>query len=291
MIVSKINSLFVFFFSEERKKQFEKLIFWIATSAFILHFCLLLLAKWEIIPPFLYNQDQPVNLISSIYTPFSIILLYEIYLLIYFLSQSITIYLGKQYEVIGLIMIRKIFEDISMLPYEDGIIDIGSIKELSLTFIGLIILLVLIFIFYKLSGDKNHRKENRKQRIYVTFKKVFSLGLLLVFSVLFIKSLFDLQHISLSIEGGVYALKKINLVFFDKFFTALILTEVLLLLLTLNLSDTFGKVIRNSGFIISTILLKMSFMAEGLLNIIIVLIAIGFGIAILAVYNLFEKKL
>jgi hypothetical protein len=39
----------------------------------------------------------------------------EVYLLVYYLPKSTTIYIGKQYEIILLIIIRRIFKDISNL--------------------------------------------------------------------------------------------------------------------------------------------------------------------------------
>lgn len=274
--------------------QFEKLIFWIATSAFILHFILLLLAQQELIPSHWYNY-RAVHPISSIYTPFSVILLYEIYVLIYYLPKSISIYLGKQYEVIVLILVRKIFEELGNLSIavNTSSFSLDAVRELVLSFIGFIILFLLVLLFYRLSGGNGDCTEYKEQKmkVYITSKKAFSLLLLLLFVVLFIKSLFDMQYHSLSVEGGVYILKKINQIFFDTFFSALILIEVLLLLLSLNLSDRFSKVVRNSGFIISTILLKMSFMIDGLLNIVLSLLAVLFGVAIVAVYNLYEKWL
>jgi hypothetical protein len=93
----------------------------------------------------------------------------------------------------------------------------------------------------------------------------------------------------ISISQMVGAIKDINKIFFDEFFTVLILTDVLLLLLSFLLTDKFNVVIRNSGFIISTILIKLSFGTEGLLNSILVVIAVAFGVAILAVHNQYER--
>ena len=53
--------------------------------------------------------------ISAIYTPFSILLVYEAYLLIYYLRRSTTLYIAKQYEVIALILIRGLFKDMAVL--------------------------------------------------------------------------------------------------------------------------------------------------------------------------------
>jgi hypothetical protein len=63
---------------------------------------------------------------------------------------------------------------------------------------------------------------------------------------------------------------------------------VLLLLFSFFLSDKFSKVIRNSGFIISTILIKLSFGTEGILNTILIVTAVLFGVIILAIHNKYE---
>ncbi|SHM26681.1 hypothetical protein [Flavobacterium xanthum] len=68
----------------------------------------------------------------------------------------------------------------------------------------------------------------------------------------------------------------------------MILVEVLLLLFSFFLSDKFNRVIRNSGFIISTILIKLSFGTEGILNTILIVTAVLFGVIILAIHNKYE---
>ena len=84
-------------------------------------------------------------------------------------------------------------------------------------------------------------------------------------------------------------IKDINKIFFDDFFTILILVDVLLLLFSFLHSDQFNKVIRNSGFIISTILIKLSFSTEGILNIVLIVTAIVFGVILLKIHNLYEN--
>ena len=88
----------------------------------------------------------------------------------------------------------------------------------------------------------------------------------------------------------VDTIRDVNKIFFDDFFTVLILIDVLLLLFSFFHTDKFSKVIRNSGFIISTILMKLSFGAEGLLNTIFIVVAVLFGVMILAIHNQYEKN-
>ena len=78
-------------------------------------------------------------------------------------------------------------------------------------------------------------------------------------------------------------------VFFKDFFTILILVDVLILLLSLQYTERYSQLIRNTGFIISTILLRLSFGVDGLLSIILLLLGVVFGLIILRIYKLAEK--
>jgi len=51
----------------------------------------------------------------------------------------------------------------------------------------------------------------------------------------------------------------------------------------------FNKVIRNSGFIISTILIKLTFGVDGLLDVLLTIGAVLIGVIMLAIHNGYEK--
>ena len=82
----------------------------------------------------------------------------------------------------------------------------------------------------------------------------------------------------------------INNIFFEQFFNILIFADVLLLLFSFYITDDFHKVMRNSGFIISTILLRISFSTTGLVNNLLIVCAILYGLFITIIHNKFEKK-
>ncbi|MDC1197379.1 hypothetical protein N8035_00865, partial [Algibacter sp.] len=82
----------------------------------------------------------------------------------------------------------------------------------------------------------------------------------------------------------------VNNLFFDEFFTVLILVDVVLLLISFFYTDKFHKIIRNSGFIVSTILIRMSFGVSGLISTILIVAAILFGLAIIIIHNKYEKN-
>jgi hypothetical protein len=161
---------------------------------------------------------------------------------------------------------------------------------------AVIILFYLIFKFYQLN-DKNSLKSRKKDseisNEVKNFIKIKEYIATLFVPIVFILSLYSLGHWLLesfsSIDKLVYEFKDVNKIFFDDFFTLLILVDVFLLLFSFLHSDKFSKVIRNSGFIISTIMIKLSFGTDGILNVVLIVMSVVFGIVILAIHNKYDK--
>ena len=89
-------------------------------------------------------------------------------------------------------------------------------------------------------------------------------------------------------ENQIYLKKYPDL--FNEFFTILILADVFILLLSFQYTERYSQLIRNTGFIISTILLRLSFSADGLTSILLIISGIVFGLIILLIYNAIEKE-
>ena len=118
-MIGVIENIFTKVFSEKNLKTFEKIILVSATLGFIVHLILILLNNNGYIDLSFFQDRLFVNPISAIYTPFSFILVYEAYLLIYFLPRSFTTSIAKQFEIMSLILIRKIFKDIPEVNLDD----------------------------------------------------------------------------------------------------------------------------------------------------------------------------
>lgn len=288
-----VNSLYDYFLSEKVKEKSEKIIIYVAIASFLLHLLLIEMVKLNIIT--ISNHSKLLsNPISAIYTPFSFILIYEVYLLLYYLPKSTSIYIGKQYEIISLIVIRRIFKDLSNLEFSTNWFSIKSDILFTTDLVAILILFFLIFVFYRLikSGNQNGYEINNPEIIkFISLKKTIATFLVPIFLTLSIYSLgYWLYETFFSVTKIATDFKDINKVFFDDFFTILILIDVLLLLFSFLHSDKFSRVIRNSGFIISTILIKLSFNTQGILNIVLILMAITFGVIILKIHNLYETN-
>jgi hypothetical protein len=290
------NKTYTSLLSEQTKHIFEKIILTIAIASFFIH----LIIIWLVDFGFISIQGAPLlftNTISAIYTPFSFILVYEVYLLIYYLPKSITTYISKQYEIISLIIIRRLFKDLSELTFSNNWFNIKYDLEFTYDLIASVLLFFLIYQFY-VQNKKRYRTEDisaSKAESISTFIKIKKIIATLLVPALFIAAIYSFLHWIISVlspsDIQSISLKNINNIFFEQFFSMLIIADVILLLFSFFHTDEFHKVIRNSGFIISTILIRLSFAATGLLNTALIISAVVFGLVILIIHNQFEKKL
>jgi hypothetical protein len=215
--------------------------------------------------------------------------------LIYYLPKSITTYISKQYEIITLIIIRRLFKDLSNLQLSSDWFQIRDDLQFTYDIIASILLFYLLYLFHSRNKsaknkDSGHVPANIER--FIRFKKMIATLLvpILLGLAIYTFTSWSLGVIYPAFEDGI-TFKNSNNIFFDEFFTILIITDVILLLLSFFHTDKFHKVIRNSGFIISTILIRLSFSVEGLVNTLLIIIAIGFGLLILTIHNKYEEKL
>ena len=278
--------------SEHTREKTEKVILQIAIVSFFIHLAVIYFLKFDFIE-FPSNSELLKNPISAAYTPFSFILIYEVYLLIYYLPKSFTTYITKQYEIITLIIIRKLFKDLAALELSADWFEIKGDLQFTYDLVASLLLFYLIFLFQKQGNKKTIQQEEKKPVIekFVGKKKLIAVILVPLF---FVMALYTLIDWSAGISGlsanKLPSFESINNLFFDQFFTVLILVDVVLLLISFFYTDKFHKIIRNSGFVISTILIRMSFVSSGLTSTILIVVAVLFGLAIITIHNKYEKN-
>ena len=283
------NKIFDFFIGEKTKDKIEKIILYISLIGFIIHLLLIYLYKSNLI---IIKDDYQLldNPISAIYTPFSFILIYEIYQLIYYLPRSISTYISKQYEIITLIIVRRIFKDVSNLNLDQNILTNSLNTNLFIDLLASLILFFLIYLFRVNSKKQlNKTSDNKNLLKFIKIKKWLSTILVPLITILASIHLFAWTKDYIYTEG-ISSLKSVNNIFFDELFQTLILVDVFLLLFSFFNSDMFHNIMRNSGFIISTILIRVSFMTEGINNVILIIISVLFGLFIQLIYNLCNKE-
>ena len=135
------------------------------------------------------------------------------------------------------------------------------------------------------------QKDNKlKIKRFIRRKKIIALVLVPLFftmaSITFFNWASDISFTS----NKLPSFETVNNLFFDEFFTVLILVDVILLLISFFYTDKFHKIIRNSGFVVSTILIRISFGTIGLTSTILIIAAVLFGLAIIIIHNKYEKN-
>ena len=286
-MIKAVENIFSRFFSEGNLKRFEKFILISATLGFIIHLLLILLNNNGYLDLSFFQDKLFVNPISAIYTPFSFILIYEAFLLIYFLPRSFTTSIAKQFEIMSLILIRKIFKDIPNVNIDDNWINNENNLQLIYDLTGVLIVFFLIYLFKKLKEDLPKLPVHQNLDRFISYKKLISLFLIPTLTVLCIFSFLDwYNYVFLNVGSS----SNIDYLFFESFFTILILVDVFILLVSFQYTERYSQLIRNTGFIISTILLRLSFSASGLTSLVLLVSGIVFGLIILLIYNNMEKE-
>lgn len=289
-----LGTVFENLLSYKAKKSVEKTILLLSIFSFLLHLVLIYLVQYNFI---FIGKDIALfkNPIAAIYTPFSFILIYEVYLLVYYIPRSVTTYVSKQYEIITLIVIRRLFKDMADLELTQDWLNVKSDRQFTYDIILSVLVFYIIYLFknniYKPTPTTIETGAKRPDYgSFIQLKKVISVFLMPVLAIIASYSLLSWSGVIAQNDTAQLDFQNINNIFFEDFFTILIVVDVFLLLISFFYSDSFHKVIRNSGFIISTILIRLSFSTEGLVNNILILSSIIFGLLMLVIHNQFEKK-
>jgi hypothetical protein len=157
------------------------------------------------------------------------------------------------------------------------------------------LLFFLIYSFYRLSGSLRYdafEEQEQKElgeniKRFVKSKHYLSIGLFFLFIILGIQSFVEWVIPTFNHFEQANMIE-INAIFFEEFYNFLIISDVIILLLSLLYTDNFPVIIRNSSFVISTVLLKLSFTAEGLLSQGLIILGVSFGVLMLLIHNRFK---
>ncbi len=288
-MVEKLHNII---FSEIFKKKVEKLFVTLSIVSFIIHLLLIFLNQYGLIN---FPDNKLLNNpIVAIYTPFSFILVYEVFLLIFYLPKSISQYIRKQYEIITLIIVRRIFKDIANIDLSSNWFYEKYDLQLTYDLISTLALFFMIYLFNyyntKNKSSISSTKKNKNINTFIKRKKTIALLLFPILICLALSSLYKWIYVEfISFDYVFYSIQDLNELFFNEFFTVLIMSDVLLLLISLYQTDKFHEILRNSGFIISTILIRLSFSVDGFLNNALIVSSVLYGLFMLLINIKFEK--
>jgi hypothetical protein len=291
-LLAQLSAGYDVLFKESNITKVERVIINFALVGFLGHLLLIFLAR-NFAFGFGFLTHLTPNYLKAIFTPFSIILFYEVLTLVLILPKSISIFIGKQYEIITLIAIRSFFHDIAEYDLDkSNIYTVDFLKEISFDLVGALLMFLLTILYYRIFEKTKRigRNSSLKRTRFINIKKSTSVvlcGLLLVLSVISLTHWVGQSYDSL-VENT--HLPNSNGVFYKDFFSVMIFVDVFLLILSFIYSSTYDLIFRNAGFVISTILIRIALTAEKPFNIYFSLTAVLFGVCLIGLYVMFNSK-
>ncbi len=228
-----------------------------------------------LLPAFL-ARITPMSHYYAISLAFTLVLIQEVVDLIFILPCSVSKAVGKQFEILCLILIRNAFKELvhfsEPISLSGGIAPVLPILADGAGALGIFFGLGW---YYRLHVSRPTGSRGADLFAFVATKKLLSLILLPVFAVL----------------GVVVSLRSLTdgqpHVFFEVFYTVLIFSDILIVLVSHAYQPNFHAVFRNSGFALVTLLIRLAlaappYVAPGL-GVTAMVIAVGLA----AAYNAF----
>jgi hypothetical protein len=223
-------------------------------------------------------ERLPSNHFEAILLPFTLLLLAEVISLVFAIAQSVAIAVGKQLEIMSLILIRQSFKELTFFP-EPIVWNLtsGEMTRRVLYILsdasGALVIFALLVVYFKMQTHQPITRDPDDQSSFIGAKKLIALALLA--SLVMIAAEVVWTWVTTSQEHS----------FFEIFYTLLIFADVLIVLISLRYSVAYPVVFRYFGFAVATVLIRLALTAPRVVDAGLGVVATLFAIALTWVYN------
>jgi len=254
----------------------RKLVASVLISGFFVALVLIEAARRGLVPdPF--ASAVATNHFVAIDVAFTLFLVVELIGLVVGLATSVADTAGKQFEVFSLILLRRSFKELVAFDQEpiQWTFETGreAVQFVVVDAVGALLIFLTLGLFYTLQQHHPITHTRSEQRRFVSQKKLVANVLLLILAGL-----------------GVYAVVKPvavggEVLFFNTFYTVLIFSDVLIVLISLRYSSTYYVVFRNSGFATATVMIRLALAGPRYLGTALGVAAALFNVGVAAAYS------
>lgn len=193
--------------------------------------------------PKMLSHIMPKNMFGAIHLAFTLILVMEIISLIFSIADSVSYAVGKQLEIMALIMLRDCFTDISLFDVHAAAeSNYMPLLRIGATAVSGLLLFIFRAIFTRLHSSYGYQN----MQGYVNAKKCVSFFLLVFF---ILTGGYDIYNVSV--------LGK-QVTFVQSFYTALIFTDIFIVLVSQHYIQSFHATFRYSGYAVSALLMRIA---------------------------------
>ncbi|MDX1764043.1 MAG: hypothetical protein R3231_06955 [bacterium] len=221
--------------------------------------------------------ERPINHYMAINLAFTLVLILEVISLIFTLHCSVSRALGKQFEILALIFLRSSFKELTVLPEPITIAGhLDVLWRIGADGIGAVAVFGLLGLYSAALRQKDEAlRSGPSLDLFVAAKKAVALLLLMVF---FGMGLYN---------GWLLATGGRGFEFFQHFYTVLIFTDILLVLVSHYFLPEFRAVFRNSGYALCTLLIRLAVTAPPFYNVLIGVSSAALAVILTFIYNKF----
>ncbi|MDR2851146.1 MAG: hypothetical protein LBV65_03820 [Desulfovibrio sp.] len=207
------------------------------------------LNRMGVLPPWL-AVVTPLGHFYAIHLAFTFILVLEVMALILTISSSIGRSVGKQFEILALILLRNAFKELGALPEPVTVAgNLDPILHIIVSGAGALFIFACLCVYNRIFRSQGFIHAPDLRMRYVMTKKLLALFLFVIFLGLVSRDV----YLFFTCGGGQD--------FFEIIYTVLIFADIALVLIAQRYMPTFHAVFRNSGFVIGTLLMRLSFSA------------------------------
>jgi hypothetical protein len=278
-VASLINTAFDGIDRVWESSRMRRWIMWLLLVSFFGTLVLVEMERHHWLPALLAGV-VPENHFYAVNLVFSVVLVIEVASLALSIAGSVANALGRQFEILSLILLRQAFKEFIYFnePIEWSKVQ-GPIANMLSDAAGGLALFFAVWLYYRIQTHRAITNDPEERYRFVTAKKFLALLLLAVFAVMGVMHLASLllHH---EVQSGSHG-------FFDAFYTVLIFSDILLVLISLRYSSHYPIVFRNSGFALATVFIRLALTAPPFVNVGIALAAIAFAIGLSLAYRTF----
>ena len=230
----------------------------LAILGFLLHLLTCILYKFQYLDLSETNNFFD-SYLDSLYTPFSIILAYEVYELIRAIPESFSNSIGKQFEVISLLVVRDIFKNLAEIDDSNVNVIDSDVAFIAVEALAFMILFATALYFRKMTNFPigSNSKETAIEK-FIDQKQNLACALAMVYVSV---AIYSLTSWTLGFVNGDNDLSRT--IFFFDFFTWLIVSDIIILLSSYKHITDFLQLARNTGFVLSTVIIRVGIGTPG----------------------------
>ncbi|NVJ85793.1 MAG: hypothetical protein HWE15_05775 [Algoriphagus sp.] len=229
------------------------------------------------------NIPNPLHQVSSFFAielAFNVLLIFEILGLIFLIPHSVADSVGKQFEIISLLLLRDAFKEFGHYLGELnwGMDFLWELAPIVSDAFGAILLFLITGLFYRAQRHIQITGNYEEQSGFSNIKKLISIYLTLTFIGLGAYDLFtayQTNHFNYSLE---------------LFYTLLIFADVFILLFSLRYTAKYLNLFRYSSFALATIFLRLTLSAPPYFNVLLAVIAGLMVLGVTFIYNSMLEK-